>query len=412
MSPDTSASGETPNPGLMPGQRPCGELIREALLAFYRENEDRAVDLLQSVLCREPENLHALYLTALCSHLLTREQLLEEACARALRVSPRHPYTLACEAVRYLYLSNFSRAEDLFKQALAGKPDDLDLLLGLGTLYEYSDNKNGGGAVFRRALEIDPDNVRARVSLGAMYALDGEYEAAMTEYQRAKAVEPGGENPHQRLGRDYYYEGMVEEAATEFGIASREEPDEPAAYFYLLDSLRRLGRADETIDVYSDIRTRFGGDPELTSGFFEHFNMQAEAITALEELARRRPDDPETLLRLSRMYREAGRKRDAAATAERAALKDREDPQPLVLLGEIYLELEDYTRAVDRCRRAIALSRHSQSAYTTLADALLFLGRQQESYAVIQEMERVRQEAWEQYQAKFSGQDRADAERR
>jgi sulfur carrier protein ThiS len=82
-----------------------------------------------------------------------------------------------------------------------------------------------------------------------------------------------------------------------------------------------------------------------------------------------------------------------------------------VLLGELYLELAEYRKSVDNCRRAISLERNTQSAYTTLADALLFLGRQQESVAAIQEMERVRQEAWEQYQARFSGQDRADAER-
>ena len=411
MLPEPHLSGDATDPDLLPGARSSDEMLRQALHAFYRENEDRALELLQAILRRDRANVRALYLTALCAHLVTQEQALEDACARAIRVAPRHPYAIACEAVRYLFLANYSRAEDLFKQALSRLPDDLDLYLGLGTLYEYSDNKSGSAAAFQRALELDPDNVRARVALGAVYALEGEFEAAMAEYQRAKAVEPEIENPHQRLGRDYYYEGMIREAATEFAIATREEPEEPAAYFYLLDCLRRLERADEALDVYLDIKQRFGDDPELTSGFFEHFNMQAEALSALEELCRQRPDDPETLLRLARAYRDVGRTADAVGASERAARTSFDDPAPLVLLGELYLELAEYGKAVDHCRRAIALDRNAQSAYTTLADALLFLGRQQESIEAIQEMERVRQEAWEQYQARFSGQDRADAER-
>ena len=67
--------------------------------------------------------------------------------------------------------------------------------------------------------------------------MDGEFDSAMAQYRQAKEIDPRAENPHLKLGRDYYYEGMFEQAASEFGLAMHEEPDEPAPYFYLLDSL-------------------------------------------------------------------------------------------------------------------------------------------------------------------------------
>lgn len=356
-----------------------------------------------------PANLHFHYLAALCADLLSEEDTLDDVCAHALEIDPRHPYTIACEAVRYLYLSNFSRAEDLFNQALRQLPDELDIQLGLGILHEYSGDEEKGVAAFHRALEIDPNNVRARVSLGIAYAMSGEFQSALEEYVRAKAIDPSIENPHEKLGRDFYLDGMIEEASTEFGRAMAEEPDEPAAYFYQMDCLNRLGKLDEALDRYETIKQRFGNEPELTSGFYEYFHMRREARAALETLTNRHPDDPELLIRLSNLHHESGQLDQAIEAAEGANRLEPERSDTLSLLGSLYFEHGDYHRAIEACRRATELNRYDQSAYVVLADSLLFLGRSEESQTAVEEMERYRQEAWRRYQDRFSGQDRADA---
>jgi len=387
----------------------ASHLFRQARTAFYREDEDEALDLLLEAMHLAPANLHFHYLAALCADLLSEEDTLDDVCAHALEIDPRHPYTIACEAVRYLYLSNFSRAEDLFNQALRQLPDELDIQLGLGILHEYSGDEEKGVAAFHRALEIDPNNVRARVSLGIAYAMSGEFQSALEEYVRAKAIDPSIENPHEKLGRDFYLDGMIEEASTEFGRAMAEEPDEPAAYFYQMDCLNRLGKLDEALDRYETIKQRFGNEPELTSGFYEYFHMRREARAALETLTNRHPDDPELLIRLSNLHHESGQLDQAIEAAEGANRLEPERSDTLSLLGSLYFEHGDYHRAIEACRRATELNRYDQSAYVVLADSLLFLGRSEESQTAVEEMERYRQEAWRRYQDRFSGQDRADA---
>jgi len=387
----------------------AGHLLRQARAAFYREDENEALGLLLEAMRLAPTNLHIHYLAALCADLLSEEDTLEDVCSHALELDPRHPYTLACEAVRYLYLSNFSRAEDLFHQALRLLPAELDIQIGLGILHEYSGEDEKGVAAFQRALEIDPNNVRARVSLGIAYAMSGEYQSALAEYLRAKAVDPSIENPHERLGRDYYMDGMIEEAAGEFGKAIAEEPDEPGAHFYLMDCMNRLGRIDEALDNYEAIRQRFGNRPELTSGFYEYFRMRREARDALETLTSRSPDDPELRMRLANLHREAGRLDEAIAAAETASQLDPDSHETSGLLGSLYFEHGDYNRAIDACRRATRSNPYDQSSYIVLADSYLFLGRDEEAQAAVDEMERNRQKAWRRYQDKFSGQDRADA---
>jgi len=389
--------------------RSASHLLGQARAAFYREDEDEALDLLMEAMHLAPANLHVHYLAALCADLLSEESTLDEVCARALEIDARHPYTIACEAVRYLYLSNFSRAEDLFNQALRQLPYELDLQIGLGILHEYSGEEEKGVAAFRRALELDPNNVRARVSLGVAYAMSGEYQDALAEYQRAKSIDPSIENPHEKLGRDYYLDGMIEEASAEFGRAMAEEPDEPAAYFYHMDCLNRLGHLDEALDCYQAIKQRFGDDPELTSGFYEYFHMRREAQAAFETLASRNPSDPALQVRLSHLHRESGRLDQAISAAEAANRLDPQNAETFSLMGSLYFEGGDYHRAIDACRRAIQLNANDQGAYVTLADSLLFLGRNEESQTVIADMERTREEAWRRYQDRFSGQDRADA---
>lgn len=391
------------------GRGSAKSLFEQGRAAFHAEDEEHALELFSEVLRLEPDNLHCHYLTTLCAHLLTQEDLLEQTCSHALELAPRHPHTIACEAVRYLYLANFARAETLFEHALRALPDDLDLYLGLGVLHEYSGNREKGLEAFARVLRHDPDNVRAHLSLGGLYAMDGEFEAALEEYRTAKELYPELESPHQRLGRDYYYEGVIEQAASEFGQAMHEDPDEPAAYFFLLDCYRRLGRTDDSVDVYEEIKRRFGSDPEITSGYFEQFNMRTEAVTALEQLSQTNPDSPDVLRRLSGAYRQAGQLDAAITAAERLSRVAPDDPDAMAFLGDLYFQREQYQLAASFCRRAIKLNRNAQSAYVTLADSLLFLGQQKESYEAIREMERIRQEAWESYQAKFSGRDRADA---
>jgi tetratricopeptide (TPR) repeat protein len=385
-------------------------LIDRGLAEFYRENEEEALDLFLDALDLSPDDLRAHYLAALCAHILTREDTIEQVCAHALAVNRRHPWTRASEAIRYLYLANFSRAEELIESALAELPDTLELIIGLGVVHEYAGERDKGMAACRRALERDPDNVRSLVSLGGFHAMDGEYEAALEMYRRAREVAPDIEGPHQKLGRDYYYEGMIEQAASEFARAVNAEPDEPAGHFYLLDCLRRLSRSDDALDLYTEIRQRFGDCPELTSGFYEHFNMRPEAIAALERLGREQPDDPGVLTRLSRAYRDSGRLDDAARAARRLTRLAPEDDDALALLGDLHLRRGHLRLAISCCRRAIRLNPNSPSAYVTLADALLFLGRQDDSWQAICEMERVRREAWESYQARFSGQDRTEVD--
>ncbi|MGC9111343.1 MAG: tetratricopeptide repeat protein, partial [candidate division WOR-3 bacterium] len=272
-----------------------GQLWNEGLNAFYRDDDETALTLLLEVLESDPQHLRAAYLAVLCAANLNEEETLEELCAAVRCVNSRHPYAIGCEAVRAMFYANYERAEQLFTLALRALPDDIDLNLGLGTLYDQTGPEEKSVAVYRRVLELSPDNIRARIALGISYALSGEYLSAFAEYQYAKRLDPNVENPHQHLGRDFYADGLLTEAVQEFVQAISEEPQQPAAYFYLLDCYKRLGQIDDAIDIYQQIKERFGSEPEILVQFYEQFRMYREALPLLEKLQSQNPEDLEIM---------------------------------------------------------------------------------------------------------------------
>lgn len=413
MSKPERSPGNQPDPPIDETRRdaPSGitrQLLTEALDAFYREDDETALELFLAILENNPENLRCHYLAALCAANLAEEETLEAVARQARKSNPRHPYAIGCEAVRALFFANYERSEHLFNLALRSLPDDIDLKLGLGILYDQMGAEEKSAEVYRRVLEIAPDNIRARISLGISYALSGEYSNALAQYQYAKKLDPTVENPHQHLGRDYYAEGLFDEAANEFAQAIAEEPDQPAAYFYLMDCYKRLGLLDDALDTYEAIRTHFAHQPEVTSRFYEHFRMFREAIPLLEEMLRRTPRDVDLLIRLSHAYRATGRLKEALLTLQRAIAEEPDNPAFWTMLAGLHYVQAEYPQAIAAAHRAVQIDRNEEEAYAILADALLFLGRIEESEKVSNLLKTVRDETWRRYQQKFSGQDEED----
>ncbi|MEO0019174.1 MAG: tetratricopeptide repeat protein [candidate division WOR-3 bacterium] len=384
---------------------PVSNLLQEALNAFYRDDDETALELFLELLDTNPDNLRLSYLTALCASLLNDEETLEEVCSRVKRKKPRHPYSIGCEAVRALYYANYQRAEHLFQSALRSLPEDIDLNLGLGILYEYMGSEEKCVEVYRRVLELSPDNIRARIWLGTSLALSGEFLNAFAEYQYAKRLDPNVENPHQHLGRDLYAEGLIAEAAQEFAQALLEEPDEPLAYFYLMDCYKRLNRFDEALDIYETIKQRFGKYEETLSQCYESFGLYNEAIPLLKKMVNDNPNDPELLVRLSQAYQKTGKIEEAIANLKRALDYLPDIPSLWTDLARLYYHTRDFPNAIAAAQQAINLNRYDQEAYGILADALLFLGRIDEAQAAAREMELARDEAWQRYQQRFAGND-------
>ena len=91
------------------------------------------------------------------------------ACYSGLLESP----DLFVRAEAWWGLDNFKQANDVFREALKAQPENADLRVRWGYLYEQTYNPEEAVQLFREALEIDADNVPAQIGIAMVMAKHG-----------------------------------------------------------------------------------------------------------------------------------------------------------------------------------------------------------------------------------------------
>lgn len=377
------------------------ELIRRGVFLFYRQREREALECLRSALKAQPRDLRARYLISLAALSQSDEATIEQMTRSARQLAPQNAYTLACSAVWFTYYSNYSRADQFFEQALLQIPNDVHLWFGRGMAYDLAGEREKAIGAYLHVVTLDPDNVSGHLSLGSAYAETGEFETAYEHYVRARELSTDVENPHSRFGRDLLFAGMVNEASAEFQQAIAEEPDSPAAYFYLLLCYRSAGKSDEALAIYQEIRQRFQNRPEETASYFVQFGMPKEAIRDYTRALAAQPDAIPLRILLANCYCDAGQWDAAACEYRKVIGVEPANRDVWVALGEALFRLGRYRQSIAALRRALELDPDDPAGYSTLADALILEGKTKLASDVLERQERLQQQALLNYQAKY-----------
>ena len=166
------------------------------------------------------------------------------------------------------------------RDALAAEPGAAERWAALGMTYEANDLHAAAIECYDRALEIAPSaklwHRRASSEAGR-----GEWEAAARDMGRSLELEPGYAPSHSRLGSYLFDLGAFDEAEREFEASIQADPEYLGGPFGLVRV--RLQRGDAT-----------------------------GAIALLEEILRKKPDEPSSLRLLRTAYLQAGRGAEAA----------------------------------------------------------------------------------------------------
>ncbi|MGJ4748515.1 tetratricopeptide repeat protein, partial [Leptospira sp. SA-E8] len=220
-------------------------------------------------------------------------------------------------------------AEAKLQQSLAGRPDDADVLGGLGVAWMRQGRHAEAQAQFREAQARDPANSRwAELLTTSRYwgtmrkASDAfamqDYARAETRLAEARATDPGEPAAWVLTGRVQAAQGRDAEAEQAWRQALVLEPSNAGAVQALATLYLRQGREPEAQALSARLAgtarqdlagamaaaradlNRSKADAALAQG------RQDEAISLLEQAARDDRDDPWLRLRLARLYAARG----------------------------------------------------------------------------------------------------------
>ena len=241
----------------------------------------------------------ATFLSEELSDLYIQSGRLREAVSdaeEALKVNPKDlgaRRILARLYTRLISDGNQNRInEDMLKKAIEqyqmitdAEPTDMDALLVLGRLYKVAGNSVDSEKTYKKALAIDANNEDALTGLAVVYADLGDTKQAAEMLRKASDRNPNPKNLAQLAGA---YEQMRDYGMAAQAMRRAIELNPPNA----AEFKRQLGRLQLQADQLD------------------------QALATFQGIAGEEPNDPESWLRISQIYRQ---KRDFPKAKEAAA---------------------------------------------------------------------------------------------
>ncbi|KAL9321608.1 hypothetical protein ACSQ67_009661 [Phaseolus vulgaris] len=204
----------------------------------HAENDDdqQAIAAMMRAQEADPTNLEVLLALGV-SH--TNE--LEQSAALKylygwLRHHPKYGTLAPPEMSDSLYYADVAR---LFNDAAELSPDDADVHIVLGVMYNLSREYDKAIASFERALKLKPQDYSLWNKLGATQANSIQSADAIMAYQQALDLKPNYVRAWANMGISYANQGMYDESIRYYVRALAMNPKAENAWQYLRISLRR-----------------------------------------------------------------------------------------------------------------------------------------------------------------------------
>jgi predicted Zn-dependent protease len=238
--------------------KPNTQAVNIALEALRRQKKyDAAVALLEPLLEKFPNDT---FLNARFTEMLARSgntARAKEHAAAQVKLGPRNAIATA-EA--YMQAENYPAAIAVMNEAIASRPEDLELRFQLGSVLERAGDRKGAEQTFLTLLETKPDHAPSLNYLGYMWAESGVNLAKAEEMlTRAVGQEPENGAYVDSLGWVYFRQGKLELAERYLTDATRLLPRDPTVLEHLADVLAQRGNKSRAVELY---RAAIELDPE------------------------------------------------------------------------------------------------------------------------------------------------------
>jgi tetratricopeptide (TPR) repeat protein len=212
---------------------------------FTRGDYQKAVEIWNKVLAKDPENLEAM--TSLANVLLHQGDL-EEAMKVLRSAKEKNPDFLPARnlmAMCYINLGRTDQARRISQEVLAMDPDNAEAHFNLGVVSEMSGDYERALAGFKRSVELRGDYDESRINLANEYLRRGNVERGLHHLSRALEINPSNHHAWYLKGKAHQAARDPDQAAESFRQALSVNPAYNQARLSLAVVLFKEGRMEE-----------------------------------------------------------------------------------------------------------------------------------------------------------------------
>lgn len=169
---------------------------------------------------------------------------------------------------------NFTKADELYKQALQAAPDDLDYLVHYARMHDRAGNLDRAGEIYRLAIAAHPREAAAYNDLGLCYARQDRWDESASSLEQAVRLQPESVLYRNNLATVLVEMGRSDQALTHLVAAH----GEAVGHYNLGYLLSQRGDTQEAVPILQRALTV---DPRLTPAA----TLLAQLTTATSQVA-------------------------------------------------------------------------------------------------------------------------------
>ena len=195
--------------------------------------------------------------------------------------------------------------EEDYRKALELDSENIDYLVGLGSVLLRRESRDQAREALSKALEANAEHGRANILMGILYRDAMELDTALKHHLRAARVDPENPRAHFELGITYNLRGDNIAAEASLAKAVRLEPNDGINWYAYAEALRVLGKFQESLDPYRKAVELLPGHkkaPNKLGYVLFKLGKVAEAEVVLTAAVRNNPNDPYPYFNLGMVY--------------------------------------------------------------------------------------------------------------
>jgi tetratricopeptide (TPR) repeat protein len=302
-------------------------------------------------------------------------------------------------------------AENLFKKAIAQKPDFASGHVDLALLYAQTNRSDQAIPELKKALELDAGRSDARTALLNIYrtqareaAQGGNLEKALSLLIQARKAGPQDPGTLYDFGMVALRMSLYPDATHAFQELLQIRKDDPEAIY-------ALGRTQMMMAKFQDAQVQFQKyvnlRPDDASGHyalglvFAALQQEEGARKEFEDSIGLQPEQTESYFQLGVLDLEAGNLDAAAGQLNRVLTKDPLHASALAAMGQVEFERKNYSAASDLLTKAVGIDPAIRQAHYYLGLTYARLGQNQESQKELAVSSKIEHEEVERHRIVF-----------
>lgn len=330
----------------------------------------------------------------------------------------------------YRHLGQYAEAKRYLKQSLSADPKNLPALFNLGFIARKEADYPLAEQYLGRALRLDKDYPEALFEFGSLKVDQRKCAEAIPSFRHFVEVSPNPADGYYKLAvceRNLHLADAAQRDMNVFTTLSKspqpapyplqhffdylerrsaltveqqneadlhalqaevqQHPDRPRSLYLLAESLLKVGRTHEALQVLQRLDTVSGGDfrTELNSGvLLGRFHLYPDAIRYLQAALKINPASDEAKYNLGEALFRSEEYEDARQSLLQVSPNAQKDSAYQGLLGDVYAHLGRFADASRCLQQAVTAAPDNDQYYASLAVVQLRTGELQEADGAVQ----------------------------